>query len=89
MLSRRDFLSRSALVALAPTVPTFLARSVRAATPQRDGRVPTIPGLGEDPGALGLRHRRVGGVLEADNAAATDALGAGDEIAILPPMAGG
>lgn len=39
MLSRRDFLSRSALVALAPTVPQFLARSVRAAAPQRDGRV--------------------------------------------------
>jgi uncharacterized protein (DUF1501 family) len=39
MLSRRDFLSRSALVALAPTVPMFLARSVRAAVPQRDGRV--------------------------------------------------
>jgi uncharacterized protein (DUF1501 family) len=39
MLSRRDFLGRSALVALAPTVPMFLARSLRAATPQRDGRV--------------------------------------------------
>src|SRR5579871_5156267 len=38
MLSRRDFLSRSALVALAPTVPAFLTRSLRAATPQRDGR---------------------------------------------------
>jgi uncharacterized protein (DUF1501 family) len=39
MLSRRDFLCRSALVALAPTVPLFLARSLRAAGPQRDGRV--------------------------------------------------
>jgi uncharacterized protein (DUF1501 family) len=39
MLSRRDFLCRSALVALAPTVPLFLARSLRAAVPQRDGRV--------------------------------------------------
>lgn len=39
MLSRRDFLGRSALVALAPTVPLFLARSLRAAVPQRDGRV--------------------------------------------------
>lgn len=39
MLSRRDFLGRSALVALTPTVPLFLARSVRAAAPQRDGRV--------------------------------------------------
>jgi uncharacterized protein (DUF1501 family) len=39
MLSRRDFLGRSALVALAPTVPAFLARSLRAAAPERDGRV--------------------------------------------------
>jgi uncharacterized protein (DUF1501 family) len=39
MLSRRDFLGRSTLVALAPTVPLFLARSLRAAAPQRDGRV--------------------------------------------------
>ena len=39
MLSRRDFLNRSALVALAPTVPLFLARSVRVAAPERDGRV--------------------------------------------------
>src|SRR6185312_4629336 len=39
MLSRRDFLGRSALIALAPTVPLFLARSLRAAAPQRDGRV--------------------------------------------------
>ena len=39
MLSRRDFLGRSALVALAPTVPMFLARSLRAAEPRPDGRV--------------------------------------------------
>jgi len=39
MLSRRDFLGRSALVALTPTVPLFLARSLRAAAPRRDGRV--------------------------------------------------
>ena len=39
MLSRRDFLARSSLVALAPTVPLFLARSLRAATPQQDSRV--------------------------------------------------
>src|SRR5262249_13760673 len=38
MLSRRDFLGRSALIALAPTVPLFLARSARAAA-QRDGHV--------------------------------------------------
>jgi uncharacterized protein (DUF1501 family) len=46
MLSRRDFLRRSALVALAPTVPLFLARSVRAAVPQRDGRVLVVVQLG-------------------------------------------
>lgn len=39
MLSRRDFLGRSALVALAPTVPAFLTHSLRAASPQRDSRV--------------------------------------------------
>jgi uncharacterized protein (DUF1501 family) len=39
MLSRRDFLGRSALIALTPTVPGFLARTARAAQPQRDGRV--------------------------------------------------
>jgi uncharacterized protein (DUF1501 family) len=39
MLSRRDILKRSALLALAPAVPGFLARTARAAVPQRDGRV--------------------------------------------------
>jgi uncharacterized protein (DUF1501 family) len=39
MLSRRDFLRSSSLVALAPTVPTFLAQTARAATPRRDERV--------------------------------------------------
>jgi uncharacterized protein (DUF1501 family) len=39
MLTRRDFLRQSTLLALAPTVPAFLARTARAATPQRDGRV--------------------------------------------------
>jgi uncharacterized protein (DUF1501 family) len=39
MLSRRDFLKRSSLLALAPAVPGFLARTARAALPQRDGRV--------------------------------------------------
>ncbi len=39
MLTRRDFLGRSALVALTPTVPLFLAQSACAAAPQRDGRV--------------------------------------------------
>jgi uncharacterized protein (DUF1501 family) len=39
MLSRRDFLGQSTLLALAPTVPGFLARTAHAAKPQRDGRV--------------------------------------------------
>jgi len=39
MISRRDFLKHSSLLALAPAVPGFLARTARAATPQRDGRV--------------------------------------------------
>ncbi len=39
MLSRRAFLQSSTLLALAPTVPGFLARTARAAQPQRDGRV--------------------------------------------------
>src|ERR1700730_5771479 len=43
MLSRRAFLRTSlqnaSLVALAPMVPGFLARTARAAPPERDGRV--------------------------------------------------
>jgi uncharacterized protein (DUF1501 family) len=39
MYSRRDFLQTSTLVALAPTVPGFLAQTARAAQPQRDGRI--------------------------------------------------
>jgi uncharacterized protein (DUF1501 family) len=39
MLSRRDFLKHSSLLALAPTVPSFLAMTARAAVPERDGRV--------------------------------------------------
>jgi uncharacterized protein (DUF1501 family) len=39
MLNRRDFLRSSSLLALAPTVPAFLARTARAARPERDGRV--------------------------------------------------
>src|SRR5262249_13254494 len=43
MFSRRDFLKASlqtsTLVALAPTVPGFLAHTARAAAPARDGRV--------------------------------------------------
>ncbi len=37
--SRRDFLRSSALLALAPTVPGFLAQSARAARTEQDGRV--------------------------------------------------
>jgi uncharacterized protein (DUF1501 family) len=39
MLHRREFLKTSALLALAPTVPEFLARTARASEPDRDGRV--------------------------------------------------
>src|SRR5262245_27788856 len=39
MFSRRDFLARSSLLALAPTVPGFLARTARAAAPGRDERL--------------------------------------------------
>src|SRR6516165_7967546 len=39
MLSRRDFFRSSALLALAPTVPGFLAQTARAAKPERDGRI--------------------------------------------------
>ena len=38
MISRRQFLKASSLLALAPTVPVFLARTARAAEPRRDGR---------------------------------------------------
>ena len=43
MLTRRGVLKSTlngaALVALSPTVPTFLANTARAAGPRRDGRV--------------------------------------------------
>lgn len=39
MLTRREFLSRSSLLALAPSVPAFLAQTVRAAEARGDGRV--------------------------------------------------
>jgi uncharacterized protein (DUF1501 family) len=38
VFTRRTFLKSSALLALAPTVPAFLARTARAARPARDGR---------------------------------------------------
>src|SRR5579884_1713728 len=39
MPTRRDFLKGATLLALAPTVPAFLARTARAARPERDGRI--------------------------------------------------
>src|SRR5262249_4310580 len=39
MFSRRDFLRTSTLVALAPSVPGFLARSARTAGPACDHRI--------------------------------------------------
>jgi uncharacterized protein (DUF1501 family) len=50
MSTRRDFLgaalSGSSLIALAPTVPGFLAGTARAAVPRRDGRVLVVLELG-------------------------------------------
>src|SRR2546422_4806725 len=45
MVSRRDFLKSSTLVALAPAVQGFLAQTARAAQPQREGRVLVVVGL--------------------------------------------
>src|SRR5437588_2079414 len=42
MLSRRNFLKSSTLLALSPTVPGFLAQTVRTAEAKRDGRVLVI-----------------------------------------------
>src|SRR5438132_14410420 len=39
MHTRRDFLRSASLLALAPTVPGFLARAARAAASERDRRV--------------------------------------------------
>src|SRR5437763_13530234 len=39
MMTRRDFLRSSSLLALAPAVPGFLAQTARAAQPQADSRV--------------------------------------------------
>src|SRR5262249_24936731 len=42
MFSRRDFLKSATLIALAPTVPAFLARTARAAKPERDGHIQVV-----------------------------------------------
>jgi uncharacterized protein (DUF1501 family) len=39
MLSRRDFLKGSTMLALAPTVPAFLAQTARATKSDPDGRI--------------------------------------------------
>jgi uncharacterized protein (DUF1501 family) len=39
MLTRRGFLGSTSLLALAPTIPVFLARTARAATADKDGRI--------------------------------------------------
>ena len=39
MITRRDVLKGSAFLSLSPIVPAFLARTARAAGPERDGRV--------------------------------------------------
>ena len=38
-LHRREFVARSSLIALAPSVPAFLTRAARAAENRRDGRI--------------------------------------------------
>jgi uncharacterized protein (DUF1501 family) len=40
--SRRDFLKRASLIALAPTIPSFLAQTARAAEPHKDSRALVI-----------------------------------------------
>src|SRR5271163_450870 len=39
MLTRRDFVKQATLISLAPSVPTFLAQTARAASPARDDRI--------------------------------------------------
>ncbi len=39
MLNRRQLMQRSPLIAMAPTIPAFLGRSLRAAEPNNDGRI--------------------------------------------------
>ena len=39
MHRRRDFMKHASQLALAPTIPGYLTRTARAATPDRDGRV--------------------------------------------------
>ncbi len=46
MLTRRNLLKRSSLLALSPSVPGFLARLARASQPQKDGRVLVVIQLG-------------------------------------------
>src|SRR5579872_3450203 len=46
MPTRRDFLKTSSLLALAPSVPAFLAKTARAAAPATDGRVLVVIQLG-------------------------------------------
>src|SRR5579872_2427950 len=37
--TRRDFVRQATLISLAPTVPSFLAQTARAASPSRDERI--------------------------------------------------
>ena len=71
--NRREFLQRASLIAMAPTVPAFLSRTVRATQPDNDGRILVEPDGGPVappdrlPGAhddrahhVALLHRGVG-----------------------------
>jgi uncharacterized protein (DUF1501 family) len=89
MLGRRDFLKSSlrssSLIALAPTVPSFLASTARAAEPDREGRVLVVIQL--DGGNDGInmvvpyadegyaRHRRVLRLPDKELIKVDDALG--------------
>lgn len=85
MFSRRDFLRTSSMIALAPTVPLFLAKTARAADPRRDSRVLVVVQL--DGGNDGIntvvphsddgykKHRKSLNLAKADLVRVTDQVG--------------
>ena len=57
MFTRRSFLQSSSLLALAPTVPLFVPRSLRAAAPDKDGRVLVVVELVDHQRTVALAHQ--------------------------------